>query len=227
MKRDALRGIIQFILSLGIVIIFELFFFSILGRFGLHFKDNAYTIMNLVKYIIEFVIVGVVIYHGDIFAGKENFKRSLFSSIIISLVTFIVMVVFTIILQKVLKLFDITISNGFVNYFNESLTMNRALEIVISCFIKPCLICSIFVLGISNIIRKEVVAILTSGIGYAIFLILLNHLPIDKTLVFLLVDVINMFALTYLYKSTGNIYTCFITYIIYIMCGSLLISYVL
>lgn len=226
MKQGALKGIIQFVLTLGIMILLELFFFSVLSHFGLHFSGSMQSVMNLVKYII-ILAVTLIVYHGDIFLDKSKFNRSLLTSLIVAVVTFIVMVVFTVLIRKILNGFDITVGYGFTNYFNGSMTFERALDLIINCFIKPCLVCSIFVLGISNIIRKEFVAMLLSGIAYGAYLAFMNHVPFDMNLVYLLIPVVNVVSLSYLYKSSGNIFTCIVTYIIYFLFGSVLLSYIL
>ena len=225
MKNGALRGIIQFILALAVVIFLEKFYFALLGKINIYPSGNMYNVSVLIKYLIE-MIVTVIIYHGDIFAGKSRFNKSLLTSSIIALVTFIVMVVFTLILKKVLLNFDIKVTSNFVNYFAQTMTFDRALEMIISCFLKPCLVASIFVLGISNIISKEYVCMLVSGIAYGAFLLFMMNLNLNSC-VYLAIPVVNVVALTYLYKSTGNIYTCFITFILYNLCGGLLLSYII
>lgn len=225
MKNGALRGIIQFILALAVVILLEMFYPTIIAKLKINATGSTKDIIYFVKYLIELIIV-VVIYHGEVFTGKSRFNKSLLSSSIIALVTFIVMVVFTLILKKVLLTFNISDSSNFINYFAQTMTFERALVMIIECFIKPCLLCSIFVLGISNIISKEYAGMLIAGLAYGAFLMFLNHINFNSCL-YLTIPVVNVIALTYLYKSTGNIYTCFITFILYNLCGGLLLSYIL
>lgn len=224
MKQGALKGIIQFVITLGFMVLLELFFFSVLSHFGLKITGSLVPVMGLVKYVLILAVV-LIVYHGDIFVGKSRFNKSLLTSLIIAIVTLIVMVVLTIIVRKVLNGFDIPVDLGFTNYFNGPMTFNRALDMIINCFIKPCLICSIFVLGISNIIRKEFIAMLLSGVAYCVYLAFMSHIPFDMSLLYLLIPVVNVIALTYLYKSTGNIFTCIVTYVLYFLCGSLIIGY--
>lgn len=225
MKSGALRGIIQFILALAVVILLEMFYPTIIAKLKINATGSTKDVVYFIKYLIE-LIIAVVIYHGDIFAGKSRFNKSLLSSSIISLVTFIVMVVFTLILKKVLLSFNINDSSGFINYFAQTMTLERALSMIINCIIKPCLICSIFVLGISNIISKEYLGMLIAGLAYGAFLMFTMSISLSSCLS-LTIPVVNVIALTYLYKSTGNIYTCFITFILYNLCGGLLLSYIL
>ena len=105
MKNGAIRGIIQFILALAVVIFLDKFYFMLLGKVNFKPTGSLYSVMYLVKFIIELIVV-VIIYHEEIFAGKSRFNKSLLSSSIIALVTFIVMVVFTLILEKVLHGFQ-------------------------------------------------------------------------------------------------------------------------
>ncbi|MCR5483657.1 MAG: hypothetical protein K6E99_04585 [Bacilli bacterium] len=226
MKNGALRGIIQFILALAVVIFLDKFYFLLLGKMNFKPTGSLYSVMYLVKFIIELVVV-VIIYHGEIFAGKSRFNKSLLSSSIIALVTFIVMVVFTLILEKVLPGFGINANQEFVNYFAHSMNFDSALQMIIKCFLKPCLYTSIFVLGVSNIISREYLAMLISGILYGVFvLFMMNNLHVNSFLQ-IIIPMVNIASLSYLYKSTGNIYTCFITFILYNLCGGLLLSYIL
>ncbi len=225
MKNGALRGIIQFILALAVVIFLDKFYFLLLGKMNFKPTGSLYSVMYLVKFIIELVVV-IIIYHGEIFAGKSRFNKSLLSSSIIALVTFIVMVVFTLILEKVLHGFGIKASQDFVNYFAHTMDFDSALQMIIKCFLKPCLYTSIFVLGVSNIISREYLAMLISGILYGVFILfMMNNLHVNSFLQ-IIIPMVNIASLSYLYKSTGNIYTCFITFILYNLCGGLLLSYI-
>ena len=225
MKNGAIRGIIQFILALAVVIFLDKFYFMLLGKVNFKPTGSLYSVMYLIKFIIELIVV-VIIYHEEIFAGKSRFNKSLLSSSIIALVTFIVMVVFTLILEKVLHNFGINATQDFVNYFAQTMTFDSALQMIITCFLKPCLYTSIFVLGISNIISKEYLGMLISGILYGVFILfMMNNLHINSFL-HIIIPMVNIIALSYLYKSTGNIYTCFITFILYNLCGGLLLSYI-
>jgi membrane protease YdiL (CAAX protease family) len=225
MKNGAIRGIIQFILALAVVIFLDKFYFMLLGKVNFKPTGSLYSVMYLIKFIIELIVV-VIIYHEEIFAGKSRFNKSLLSSSIIALVTFIVMVVFTLILEKVLHNLGINATQDFVNYFAQTMTFDSALQMIITCFLKPCLYTSIFVLGISNIISKEYLGMLISGILYGVFILfMMNNLHINSFL-HIIIPMVNIIALSYLYKSTGNIYTCFITFILYNLCGGLLLSYI-
>ena len=225
MKNGAIRGIIQFILALAVVIFLDKFYFMLLGKVNFKPTGSLYSVMYLIKFIIELIVV-VIIYHEEIFAGKSRFNKSLLSSSIIALVTFIVMVVFTLILEKVLHNFGINATQDFVNYFAQTMTFDSALQMIITCFLKPCLYTSIFVLGISNIISKEYLGMLISGILYGVFILfMMNNLHLNSFLS-IIIPMVNIIALSYLYKSTGNIYTCFITFILYNLCGGLLLSYI-
>ena len=225
MKNGALRGIIQFILALAVVIFLDKFYFLLLGKMNFNPTGSLYSVMNLVKYILELVVV-VIIYHGEVFAGKSSFNKSLLSSSIIALVTFIVMVVFTLILEKVLPGFGINANQDFVNYFAHTMDFDSALQMIIKCFLKPCLYTSIFVLGVSNIISREYLSMLISGIVYGAFILfMMNNLHLNSFLQ-IIIPMVNIASLSYLYKSTGNIYTCFVTFILYNLCGGLLLSYI-
>lgn len=221
MKNGALRGLIQFILALAVVIVLDKYYFTMLGLIKINPTGNMENVAILVKYVIEF-LVAVIIYRDEIFSGKSRFNKSLLTSSIIALVTFIVMVVFTLIVKKVLLNFDMKVSGEFINYFAQQMTFDSALSMIINCFIKPCLIASIFVLGVSNVISKEIIGMVLSGLCYGLYLYFLVRVDYLQ----LIIPVVNVVALTYLYKSTGNIYTCFITFILYNLCGGLLLSYI-
>ena len=221
MKNGALRGLIQFILALAVVIVLDKYYFTMLGFIKINPTGNMENVAILVKYVIEF-LVAVIIYRDEIFSGKSRFNKSLLTSSIIALVTFIVMVVFTLIVKKVLLNFDMKVSGEFINYFAQQMTFDSALSMIINCFIKPCLFASIFVLGVSNVISKEIIGMVLSGLCYGLYLYFLVRVDYLQ----LIIPVVNVVALTYLYKSTGNIYTCFITFILYNLCGGLLLSYI-
>ena len=75
MKNGALRGIIQFILALAVVILLEMFYPTIIAKLKINATGSTKDIIYFVKYLIELIIV-VVIYHGEVFMGKSRFNKS-------------------------------------------------------------------------------------------------------------------------------------------------------
>ena len=95
MKKGTGKGIIQLALSILIMVLFQLFYFKVLGFFGLHFSGMAYEIADLVRYVIVAVMV-FIIYSGSIKSGRSKFNNSLLNSVIYAIACFIVLILITI-----------------------------------------------------------------------------------------------------------------------------------
>ena len=232
MKKSSGRGIIELLLSIGIILIFHFFYFKIFNLLNINLNGIMYEIANFIKYVLMSVII-FIIYRSNINSGKNKFNSSLVNSLIYSVACFVVLILITVLLHKGINM--LSDSTGFIhtynfnNYFNNSFSISTILSLIIDAIFIPFLICVIFPLGISNIISSKVGASFISGLLYGIFYIVINTSGISliNGILLAIVPFGIIFFLTYLYKTNGNIFTVMITYSIYILFGTFAINYVL
>lgn len=232
MKKTSGKGLVELFLSIGIILIFHFFYFKVLSMIGINFSGISYEIANFIKYLLMcFIIFGI--YHGKINSGKSKFNKSIFNSLIYSIACFIVLIIITVLLHRVLNAFTevtgFTHVYNFSNFFNRQFSITTILSLVIEVIFIPFLMCVIFPLGISNVIKAKGSAALLSGILYAIFYIVINYSGISIMYAILtsIIPAVVMIFLTYLYKTNGNIWTVIVTYSMYLLFGIFAINYLL
>lgn len=222
-------GIIQLVLSILLYILVNTYFFKVLGMVGLHFKGIAYEIANFIKYLLITLIV-FVIYYRNIKAGKTRFGKTWINSFIYCVACFVFLILVTILLHDLLNYIGnprgITIGYNFTNYFNRRFTLSFALNLIIEAVFMPFLLCIIFPLGISNVIKKSSTATVVAGVAYGVIHAIMLNTSFEVALFLSLTPGVLIALLTYLYKTNQNIWSVVITYICYVLLGIFAINYI-
>lgn len=225
MKKGTGKGIIQLALSILIVVLFQLFFFKVLSFFGIHLSGMAYEIADLVRYIVVTLIV-VIIYHGNIKSGRRGFNKNFLNSIIYAVACFVVLVLITIGIHTLVNKYSgVHIDYSFTNYFVKTFEIGLVFRIIKEVVIIPFLLCIIFPLGFSNIIKNTFAASILAGLVYGIIYAIGLHTSLNQAIFLSLTPALVVFSLTYLYKANNNIWTVYITYVLYVLFGSFAINY--
>lgn len=228
--KSKVMSIVQLVLSILLYILVDAYFFKVLGVVGLHFKGLAYEVANFIKYLLITIIV-FVIYYRNIKAGKTKFGKTWINSFIYCVACFVFLILITILLHDLLNYLanprGITIGYNFTNYFTKRFTLSFALKLIIEIIFMPFLLCIIFPLGISNIIRKSSTATLVSGISYGIIHAIMLHTTFESALFLSITPGVLIALLTYLYKTNQNIWSVIVTYICYVCFGIFAINYIL
>ena len=74
--KDKTMGIVQLILSILVILLFNEFYFKVLSLFGLHFSGTAYVVANFIKHLLITLIV-FAIYYRNIKTGKNRFSKTI------------------------------------------------------------------------------------------------------------------------------------------------------
>lgn len=222
-------GIIQFVLSIIVLVLFHFFYWRILGLFGLHLTGIAYEIAKFIKYLLISATI-FVIYYKNIKSGKTRFNKTFLNSFIYSVACFIFLIVITILLHKLLNYIGnprgISVAYSFTNYFTKKFTLSFALNLIIECIFIPFLLCVIFPLGFSNMIKKAGTASFICGLVYGILYAVSLNASFEYALFHALTPTCIMMLLTYLYKTNQNIWSVVITYAFYVLFGIFAINYI-
>jgi hypothetical protein len=225
MKKGTGKGIIQLLLSILIMVLFQMFYFKVLSLAGLHLTGMAYEIADLIKYVVVTLIV-VIIYHGNIKTGRSKFNKNFLNSLIYSVACFVVLVLITIGIHTLVNKYSgVHINYSFTNYFSKTFEVGLIFKIIKEVIIVPFLLCIIFPLGFSSIIKSTFAASLLAGLTYGIIYAIGLHTSLDSAVFLSLTPALVVFSLTYLYKANNNIWTVYITYVLYVLFGSFAINY--
>ncbi len=222
-------GVIQLILCIVVILLFNAFFFKVLSLIGLHFSGTAFTIANFIKHLLVTIIV-FVIYSQNIKSGKNKFSSTWLNSFIYCVSCFVFLLVVTVLLHKGLNYLGnprgITIPYNFTNYFSTKFTLDSALNLVIDAILLPFLLCVVFPLGFSNIFKKSGTASFLAGLTYGVVYAISLNTSIERALFLSLTSSVLVMLLTYLYKTNHNIWSVIITYICYVLFGIFAINYI-
>ena len=224
MKSDSAKGIVQLALSTLFCFCLEKYFFLVLSKIGLHFEGDLYLIMNTIKYAIMCIAV-YLLYHSKIRSSKNKFNKSIITSAIFSIGSFVLLVFVNYILHKGIGSFHPLEGYGFTDYFGHSFNLAMFLSILVNVIFKPFLVIVSFCLGVSNIIRKVWQSSLISGALYALFYIVCINASFEVAFWLALIPAIIIGLSTYFYKSTQNIWMVYIAYIMYVGLGTFVLGY--
>lgn len=224
MKNESIKGLLKLIISILIYYLIDNYFLYVLGLIGIKSSNSNILIFNTIKYIIIVLLV-YLIYHGAINGSKNKFGKSKIMSIIFSLGSFVLLVFINSLLHKFLPSIGINVSGGeFISYFDNTFNLNSALSLFIDVILKPFLLVVIFPLGFSNVIKNISGASFLSGFVYAIVYGISLHTTFENAFLIVLIPSIIIVILTYLYKSSNNIWMVYISYALYIMFGIYIIG---
>ena len=224
MKNESWKGLIQIVLGTLLCFAFEKYFFPLLGKFGLHFSGDLYLIMNAIKYALMCIVV-YIIYQTKIRSSKNKFNKSLITSAIFSIGSFVLLVFVNYILHKGIGSFHPLDGYGFSNYFGHSFNLATFLSILVNVVFKPFLMIIIFCLGTANIIRKVWHSAIISGLLYGLFYIICLNAQFEYAFWLALIPSIIVGLSTYFYKSTQNIWMVYIAYVMYVGLGVFVLGY--
>jgi len=224
MKNDSVKGIIQLVLAVLFCYAFEHFFFWALGKIGLHFSGDMYLIMNTIKYAILCVIV-YIIYQSKIKSSKNKFNKSIITSAIFSIGSFVLLVFVNFILHKAIGTVHALDGYGFSDYFSQSFNLGLALNLIVNVIFKPFLLVVVFCLGVSNIVRKVWPCSILAGILFGLFYAFNLNASIETAFWLSIIPSCVVLLSTYFYKTTQNIWMVYISYVLYIGCGIFVLRY--
>lgn len=227
--KNKTMGVVQLILCIVVIMLFNAFFFKVLSLFGLHFTGDAYVIANFIKHLLITLVV-FVIYYRNIKSGKTRFGKTWLNSFIYCVSCFVFLLVITVLLHKLLNYLGnprgITVPYNFTNYFSTKFTITSALNLIVDAVLLPFLLCVVFPLGFSNIFKKSGTASLLAGLTYGVIYALSLNTSIERALFLSITGPVIVMLLTYLYKTNGNIWSVILTYICYVLFGVFAINYI-
>ena len=218
-------NIVKLLLSIIIIFFIEKFFFEFTSFLGLKLTEN--TLVTLIIYIIEFTLI-FIIYSNEIKSAFSKYQNKLGSNMLYTLISFIVVFITMMITNYIVKLIASNLNityNGLnlINIFDKTFNFDLIVLFLKSIIIIPFVKVVIFVLGINNLVKGKASTII-SGLTYALY----EGFLIGGKFGNVFIDVIDEFVLfiilSYIYKKNNNIAFSIITFILYELLSSLLIT---
>lgn len=225
-KNESLKGILKLVLSIVIYIFIDNYLFDVLDKIGIHFTGDLGNYLRSARWLLICAFL-FVIYRGEILASKSRYNKSPIVNVIFCIGAFVMLVFATYLCNKIVVGIDKAYVYTFTNFLEEKFSINHLIGTAIDVIARPFVVTVIFVLGVSNIIKKTGVASLISGVLYILYMVFAvgYNCSIDRAIMITLVPSITIMLLTYLYKTTNNIWLVYISYALYILLGVQVLRY--
>ncbi|MBR6072797.1 MAG: hypothetical protein IKP76_00550 [Bacilli bacterium] len=224
MKSNGIKGVIQLILSVVLYFLIDNYLFWLLGKIGIHFTGDLYMIASFVKYLVICLFI-YLIYRPQIHSSKNKFVKSLLVSGIFAVGTAVLLVFVNFLLHRLIGTFHVVGGYGFINYFDQAVSINTILSVIINVILIPFIVISIFPLGVSNVIKSPIGAALIAGLLYGLIYALNLHTSIENAFWLTVVPALIMALITYIHKTAQNIWMVYISYILYVGLGTFVLRY--
>ena len=223
--KDFFVNLIKILLSIIIVIFIETYFFKFFALFGLELKETA--LVKLIIYIIEFFLI-YIIFSKEIDSAFSKYQNKFGSNVLYTLIAYIVLFIVMMITNYLVKLIasnlNITYTGlNFINIFNQSFNFDLIVLFLTSIIIIPFVKVIIFVLGINNLVGGKASPFI-SGLTYALYEAFLIGGKFGNVFIDVIDEFVLFVILSYIYKKNGNIAFSIITFILYELFSSLLIT---
>ena len=131
MKSNGIKGVIQLILSVVLYFLIDNYLFWLLGKIGIHFTGDLYMIASFVKYLVICLFI-YLIYRPQIHSSKNKFVKSLLVSGIFAVGTAVLLVFVNFLLHRLIGTFHVVGGYGFINYFDQAVSINTILSVIIN-----------------------------------------------------------------------------------------------
>lgn len=200
--------------------------------FNLDFANYASYVKEIVYfviYLIEFIII-YFLYRREINAAISRFKRKFSSNILQCIMKFMILFLIMIVVNY---LCSVVAKSFYLNYFeikyipifNRTLNLDLVLTFLKFIIIIPMIKVIIFTLGVNEIITKNKLGIITSGLFYALYTAYFLDGSLSNVIINVFPAFILFIFLTYNYqKNNHNIIFSMFILILYELLGELLVS---
>ncbi len=225
-----LSGILGIILSIIILVYFEPFVYKILGLLELNIGNYPATTQAIINILIKLAMCFVVylLFKKDF--RKRNGLGNIFKSLLMFIVYLLVLIVsiylFGYVIRFIADIFDVSVlSRSYYDIFKDTLNFNLIVKIIIDYMIEPFLYCSIIMLSIDKLCKRNSTFIILTGLLAGI----INALSIGGTLAYAIVNSLTTFLLfsllAFTYKKENNIWFVIILYGIYLISNVFIFNY--
>jgi len=225
-----LIGLIGTVLSVILLVYFETFMYKVFGLIGLNISNYSNLVQILINLVVKLIMCFMIylLFKKDFRSrrGREGIIKTLLV-FIVSLVSLVIgMYLFDYVIKFIGDIFNVKVlGNDFYNIFDKKLDIYLIAKITSDYLIIPYLYCSIIILSIDKLFRREVGSIVMSGILASV----IHALSLSGTLGFVIVNSLSVFVLfgtfAFLYKKHYSIWFIIMLYSIYLVSNVFIINY--
>ena len=225
-----LSGLVGIFLSVVILVYFEIFSYKVLDAVGMNVSNYSSVIQTIINLIIKFIMCFIVymIYKKDFRSKKGN--DSLLKNVllfVIGLITTVVgMYLFSFVVKYIGDIFDVSvIEKSFYNIFDKKLDLDLIIKILSDYVVVPYLYCSIILLSVDKLVKRNDTFIVLSGLLASI----IHALTLSGTLGFVIVNSLStllLFSLfAFIYRKNSSIWFLIVLYSFYLISNVFIINY--
>ena len=225
-----LSGILSIIISIVILVYFETFLYKVLGLLGINIYNYSLLIRTIINLVVKLVMCFIIylLYKKDFKHSKSS--TNIFKMILILLVSVIcltlIMYLFNYVVKYLGDIFDIKIiEDNFYNIFNKKIDFYLIVKIINDYFIIPYLYSTVILLGLNNLINRNDIFILLSGLLAS----LIYALSLSGTLIFVIINSLSMFLLfsilAFIYRKNNSIWFTILLYGFYLISNVIILNY--
>lgn len=223
-------SILGIILSVTVLLYFESFMYKVINVVGINLNNYSNMVIIIIDIIIKFIMCFIIyyIYKKDFRRrhSRDNILKSLIFFIIYLVVLALSMSIFKYIIDFIADIFDITIiSQDFYNIFNKKLDFSLIVKILSDYIISPYLYCSIILLSVDKLCKRNDTFYILCGILASI----IYAFNLSGTLIYVIINSLYMFILfiilSIIYKRENNIWFIVFLYGAYLISNIIIINY--
>ena len=226
-----LCGLIGIILSILVLIYFETTIYKLISIIGININNYSNIAKLSINIIIKLLMCFMIflIYKKDFKSRKrsnDNLLKVLLQFIVILISVVIGMYLFNYVINFLGDIFNINVlKHEFYNIFNKKLDIYLIIKIISDYIIIPFLYCSVIILSIDKLFKRNNTCILLTGVLASI----VNAISLSGTLGFVIINSLYTFLLfsilMFIYKKHYNIYFIISLYSFYLISSNFIISY--
>lgn len=225
-----LSGVIGIVLSILLLVYFNTYFYKLLSLLNININNYSTLVRNIIDLVVNIILCVLIylLYRKDF---KHKRKDNIFKTIIILLVSVIglvlIMYLFSYVINYLGDIFNVSIKkNNFYNIFDKKLDIYLGIRIVKDYIIYPFIICSIILLSVDKIARRNDTYIILCGLLASVC----NALTLSGNITYVIINSLNTFLifviLSIMYRKSNNIWFSIILYGLYLMCNLLILKYI-
>ena len=225
-----LVGIVGIALSILLLVYFEGFVYKIFNFIGFNITNYSNTVQILINLGIKLLMcVCVYLLFKKDFRSRRG-RTGTFKTLLVFIVSLVALVMGMYLFEYVVRfigdIFNVDVLNrDFYNIFNKKLNIELIVKIITDYLFIPFLYCSLLILSIDKIFRREGVFIAICAILASI----IHALSLSGTLGFIIINSMSTFILfgtfAFLYKKHYSIWFIILLYSKYLIGNGFIINY--
>ncbi len=230
--KDKIIYVLEFIVSLIILVFFQEYSLKVLSNFGINFSNYSSDVKDIVLFIIQFVLCIILyfIYKGTIKGNKEGFTKNFFKNLLYSLLILLIMTVVMNIaiyfIKYIASMFNVTVvEKTYFNVLNNNLSLKYILDLIKYAVLIPFSYCAVYILCAERMFKSNGTKVLMSGFIWAL-VEAYNYAPTFLNMFFNVLPtfILGVF-LSYIYSRNKNIWYPILVLSLYLLFAPLLIGY--